>query len=76
MRCPVCRLCCWGDRTRLQQALLNYAGNAIKFTERGAVTMRARILAEDEQSVLIRFEVEDTGIVFAPRGAKAPVQGI
>ena len=59
-----------GDRTRLQQALLNYAGNAIKFTERGAVTMRARILAEDEQSILIRFEVEDTGIGIAPEAQK------
>lgn len=55
-----------GDRTRLQQALLNYAGNAIKFTEQGSVQMRARILEEDEDSVLLRFEVEDTGIGISP----------
>ena len=55
-----------GDRTRLQQALLNYAGNALKFTEQGSVQMRARILEEDEESLLLRFEVEDTGIGIAP----------
>lgn len=51
-----------GDRTRLQQALLNYAANAIKFTERGSVKMRALILDENEEGILLRFEVEDTGI--------------
>ena len=52
----------WGDATRLQQALLNYATNAIKFTESGTVTLRLAMLAEDADSVLLRFEVEDTGI--------------
>ena len=51
-----------GDPTRIQQALLNYAHNAIKFTERGSVTLRARLLQQDEGSALVRFEVEDTGI--------------
>jgi signal transduction histidine kinase/ActR/RegA family two-component response regulator len=51
-----------GDRTRLQQALLNYAGNAVKFTERGCVTLRAVIEAEDAEQILLRFEVSDTGI--------------
>jgi len=51
-----------GDPTRLQQALLNYAGNAIKFTETGDVTLRARIEADDTEGVLVRFEVRDTGI--------------
>ncbi|MCB0307526.1 MAG: hybrid sensor histidine kinase/response regulator, partial [Calditrichaeota bacterium] len=54
-----------GDATRIQQALLNYAGNAVKFTEAGSVNLRAGLLAEDEASALIRFEVEDTGIGIA-----------
>lgn len=55
-----------GDATRLQQALLNYASNAIKFTERGQVTFRVRSLEEDASTVLLRFEVEDSGIGIAP----------
>ncbi|MDP2823836.1 MAG: response regulator [Sulfuritalea sp.] len=51
-----------GDPTRLQQALLNYATNAIKFTETGSVTLRAIKLHETNGSVLVRFEVEDTGV--------------
>ncbi len=55
-----------GDPTRLRQALLNYAVNAIKFTERGSVTLRARVMTQDADVVLVRFEVEDTGIGIAP----------
>jgi PAS domain S-box-containing protein len=55
-----------GDPTRLRQALLNYAGNAIKFTERGTVWLRARLLDETDEGLLVRFEVEDTGIGIAP----------
>ncbi|OHC65493.1 MAG: hypothetical protein A2040_13570 [Rhodocyclales bacterium GWA2_65_19] len=52
----------YGDRTRLQQALLNYATNAIKFTETGAVTLRLHLQEETDESVLVRFEVTDTGV--------------
>ena len=55
-----------GDPTRLQQALLNYANNAIKFTSVGFVTLSARIVEEDADSVLVRFEVEDTGSGIEP----------
>lgn len=55
-----------GDATRIQQALLNYAGNAVKFTERGRIVLRASVRAEDEDSVLLCFEVQDTGIGIAP----------
>ncbi len=55
-----------GDATRLRQALLNYAGNAVKFTERGKIVLRARFLEENDAGLLIRFEVQDTGIGIAP----------
>ena len=55
-----------GDPTRLQQALLNYATNAIKFTDRGSITLRAITEEETDVSVLVRFEVQDTGIGIPP----------
>ncbi|HEX6736100.1 MAG TPA: response regulator [Azonexus sp.] len=55
-----------GDATRLQQALLNYAGNAIKFTEAGHVILRVRGDQADGNEVCLRFEVEDTGIGIEP----------
>ncbi|MDK9726009.1 MAG: PAS domain S-box protein [Sterolibacteriaceae bacterium MAG5] len=51
-----------GDQMRLRQALLNYASNAVKFTERGSVALRARLLVEEGDDLLLRFEVQDTGI--------------
>ena len=55
-----------GDPTRLQQALLNYAGNALKFTEQGSITLRVHTLEEGEADALLRFEVQDTGIGIPP----------
>ncbi len=55
-----------GDLTRLTQSLLNLASNAVKFTKAGSVTVRARCLTDDGDSVLVRFEVVDTGIGVAP----------
>ena len=55
-----------GDVTRLRQALLNYAANAVKFTEHGEITLRARLLEETSETVLLRIESEDTGIGIAP----------
>ena len=51
-----------GDAMRIRQALLNYAGNAIKFTEKGTIYLRAKKINEDDKGFLVRFEVEDTGI--------------
>ncbi len=51
-----------GDPTRLRQTLLNFAGNAVKFTESGRIVLRARLLGSDGDDLRIRFEVEDTGI--------------
>ena len=59
-----------GDPTRLQQALLNYATNAVKFTDSGSITLRAFPVEQDADSVLLRFEVEDTGIGLAPAVAE------
>jgi len=55
-----------GDPTRLRQALTNYAANAIKFTDRGEITLRAVLVAEHGDGVELRFEVEDTGIGIPP----------
>jgi two-component system, sensor histidine kinase and response regulator len=55
-----------GDLTRLGQALLNYLGNAVKFTERGTITLHGRVLESTGEGCLVRFEVIDTGIGIAP----------
>jgi signal transduction histidine kinase/DNA-binding response OmpR family regulator len=55
-----------GDITRLRQALLNFASNAVKFTERGSITLRAHPLEERDGEMLVRFEVQDTGIGVSP----------
>jgi signal transduction histidine kinase/CheY-like chemotaxis protein len=55
-----------GDATRLQQAVLNYATNAVKFTEAGSVTLRVLQEFESSDAIRLRFEVHDTGIGIAP----------
>ncbi len=50
------------DSGRLTQVLTNLLGNAIKFTERGEVILRAGLIEQSEDSVMVRFEVSDTGI--------------
>ncbi len=54
-----------GDPTRLRQALLNLAGNAIKFTEHGSVKLRAELLDEQGDAAVVRLSVQDTGIGIA-----------
>ena len=56
-----------GDPLRLGQVLLNFASNAVKFTEHGFVRIRARVLEEGGGEILARFEVSDTGIGIAPQ---------
>jgi CheY-like chemotaxis protein/HPt (histidine-containing phosphotransfer) domain-containing protein len=51
-----------GDPLRIGQVLLNFVGNAIKFSARGAITVRARSDAADEQGTDVLLEVIDPGI--------------
>jgi len=51
-----------GDALRLGQVLINFANNAVKFTERGEVAVSAGVEQRDGQGVLLRFAVRDTGI--------------
>ncbi|MFA9215774.1 MAG: response regulator [Sphingomonadaceae bacterium] len=51
-----------GDSMRLQQILVNLAGNAIKFTEQGEVVVSISVERHDGAQVTLRFEVRDTGI--------------
>lgn len=51
-----------GDPTRLRQIIINLAGNAVKFVEKGEVLLRVSLVEERANSVTLRFEVIDTGI--------------
>ncbi len=55
-----------GDPLRLGQILINYANNAVKFTEEGEIVVGARRIEEKESDLLVRFEVQDTGIGLTP----------
>jgi signal transduction histidine kinase/ActR/RegA family two-component response regulator len=51
-----------GDPLRLEQVLLNYLSNAVKFTESGTIVVRAQVVDRDaDRGCLVRFEVTDTG---------------
>jgi two-component system sensor histidine kinase/response regulator len=55
-----------GDPLRLEQVLLNFAGNAVKFSGHGSVRIRVRSLHSVGADTLVRFEVEDAGIGIDP----------
>jgi len=55
-----------GDPHHLRQILINLAGNAVKFTERGSVTVHVSAQSESESSVRAKFSIRDTGIGIAP----------
>ena len=51
-----------GDAMRLRQALVNFVGNAIKFSERGCILIRLSVLAQERENVVLRMEVSDEGV--------------
>ncbi len=55
-----------GDAHHLRQVLINLASNAVKFTERGSVTVHVSLQHESETAVRLKFSVRDTGVGIAP----------
>ncbi len=56
-----------GDPLRLGQVLINLTGNAVKFTERGEISLIAMPLEADADSVTLRFDVRDSGLGMTPQ---------
>lgn len=54
-----------GDKGRLNQILMNLAGNALKFTEEGEVTISVKKIEETEENYTLKFSIKDTGIGIA-----------
>jgi CheY-like chemotaxis protein/nitrogen-specific signal transduction histidine kinase/HPt (histidine-containing phosphotransfer) domain-containing protein len=63
-----------GDPFRVRQVLTNLVGNAIKFTERGEVVVRSAVSTEDADAIVLRFEVQDTGIGIPPAAQRTLFQ--
>ncbi len=55
-----------GDPVRVRQTLVNLVGNAVKFTDAGAITVEARVLRRASSHVVVRVSVTDTGIGVPP----------
>ena len=51
-----------GDSLRVGQILINYANNAVKFTEKGSIVIAARVAERSDTEVMLRFSVRDTGV--------------
>jgi len=55
-----------GDSMRLEQVLSNLTNNAIKFTQQGHVELRVTVLSHVDNNIVLRFDIQDTGIGIAP----------
>lgn len=51
-----------GDPTRLNQLLLNFGSNAVKFTEKGSVVIRVSLAEQNSDGYMVKFSVKDTGL--------------
>lgn len=60
-----------GDPYRLTQVLINFVGNAIKFTEKGHVTLGAHVLSKKDNGIVLQVIIEDTGIGIAPQNLES-----
>ncbi|MEM9457573.1 MAG: response regulator [Myxococcota bacterium] len=60
-----------GDPGRLRQVLTNLLGNAVKFTPHGEVTAAVSLVEHDQATVLLRFEIRDTGIGLSPEARRS-----
>ena len=56
-----------GDAARIRQMLINFIDNAIKFTQKGQISVQAEIVDRNKQAVMVRFEVTDEGIGIGAR---------
>ena len=63
-----------GDALRISQVLINYANNAIKFTESGEVRIRVSVERRESDFAILRFAVEDTGIGISEENQKSLFQ--
>jgi CheY-like chemotaxis protein/HPt (histidine-containing phosphotransfer) domain-containing protein len=64
-----------GDAMRLQQVLINLAGNAIKFTPKGEVVVQFKVLSRSDQETMLHIAVRDSGIGIAPENQLRIFQG-
>jgi PAS domain S-box-containing protein len=64
-----------GDAMRLQQVLINLAGNAVKFTSQGEVVVRIKVLSRTPDEAMLRIAVSDTGIGIAAENQARIFQG-
>ena len=55
-----------GDPLRIQQVLVNFLSNAIKFSDQGSIALSARLLGENEKGLRVRFAVSATGVGISP----------